>query len=75
MFGENFLIKRRKIICSRQENIRGDQMKGDEKDGACAWQGTAEKYITGFGEKTLKQREHLGETGLDGIIEKPVLKK
>jgi hypothetical protein len=43
-------------------------MKGDEKDEARGRQGTAEKHITGFGEKTLKDREHLEELGIDGII-------
>ena len=45
-----------------------DQKKEDEMDEACGRQGTAEKYITGFREKNLKEREHLEELGLDGTI-------
>ena len=49
--------------------MRVIKWRGTEKDEACGRQKTAEKHITGFGEKNLKEREHLEELGLDGIIE------
>jgi hypothetical protein len=50
-------------------------MKEDEMDEARGRQGTAEKYITGFGEKNFKEKRKLRRTGFKWDNMKYILKK
>ena len=46
------------------EDCSGDKIEKDEMDGACRIYGGKERRIQGFG----GERDHLGDTGIDGRI-------
>jgi hypothetical protein len=46
----------------------GDKFENNEMDGACSAYGREERRIQGFWWRNLREREHLGEPGIDGRI-------
>ena len=55
------------LYCS-PNNVGGDQVEKNEMGGACSAYGGKERCIQGFGVESLKERDHLGDPGLDGNI-------
>ena len=46
----------------------GDKIEKNKMGGACSAYGREERRIQGFGEGNLKERDHLGDPGIDGRI-------
>ena len=46
----------------------GDKIEKNEMGGACSAYGGEERLIQGFGGGNLKERDHLGDPGIDGRI-------
>jgi hypothetical protein len=53
----------------------GDQIRKDEKGGACSTYGRQERCIQGFGGGNLRERENLEDLGVGGRIIIKDLKK
>ena len=45
-----------------------DKIEKSEMSGKCSTYGGEERRIQGFGRETLSERDHLGDTGVDGRI-------
>ena len=46
----------------------GDKIEKNEMSGACSTYGGEERCVQGFGWGNLKERDHLGDPGVDGRI-------
>jgi len=46
----------------------GDKIEKNEMGGACSAYGGEERHIQGFGWGNLRERDHLGDTIVDGMI-------
>jgi hypothetical protein len=46
----------------------GDKIKKNEMDRACSTYGRVERHVQGSGGGNMRERDHLGDPGIDGRI-------
>ena len=46
----------------------GNKIQKNGKGGACSVYGGGERHVQGFGGENLRERGHLGDPGVDGMI-------
>ena len=55
-------------ICTAHQILLGDQIKKNEIGGTCNTYGGEERCIQGFGGGNLRERDHLKDPGVDGMV-------
>jgi hypothetical protein len=65
--GKNYIM-RSLMICTANQILLGDSIEKNEMDGACSAYEEKREACTGFWWGNLRERDNLGEPGVDGRI-------